>query len=291
MRNFLLTLLFLVSLSPLYAGNKLGTQPTLDSEGFSSGERLPYLITENQEILFDGDINEQLINETVEQINSELVDIKLETTFSNVDYEHATELFSFSPVKFQKRFEPNRIFVFLGRGFVNEFFASVRVYEDTEQPTCFIGLDKNFWDVAPYSTQKEILTHEIFHCLGWAHPSNNPYVNNSDFVSNDNIEVLHRLHDANNVKDRTTIKIESYNGSTIGFIAPKKVREARSTYTVDGEVKLVKGSYKIQLDDRYIRNITKNGKIKYTRKLKKAKKFNFSKCDVRTLDLTGGQSE
>ena len=269
--RILITISILICLIPAFAGNKLGDQFTLDSNNNSLGYRSPYVITKNQAVLFDADIEADIIESVIDDLNDQLVDISLIDSYSNVDYQQATEIFSIDPF-YDLRYSPNRLFVFLGSGWSSEFFASLRVYENGS-PTCFIGLRKSLWTQADNNLKKDILIHELFHCLGWAHPSNNPYTDNFDFISNDNVEVLDRLYDKSNTKDRVTVNLIKGSGDVVGFIGPLSTREERSTYTIDDQVKLIKGTYKIQVNDKYIRKITKNDVVKYTSKLKKAKKF------------------
>jgi len=285
----LVLLLTLLIITPVIAGNVISEdQFTIDQEGFSLGYKSPYNITSNQEVLFDKDIETDLSNEVIQDLNNILVDVKLNPRQSDTDYIHASEIFSIDPA-FNLMFEPKRFFVFLGSGFSNQFFANLRVYENGD-PACFVGLRKDLWDLTTYDIQKEVLTHELFHCLKWAHASNNPFTDNFDFTSNDNVEVLDRLYDSLNTKDRVIVNIIKNPGDVVGFIGPirssgEPARAERSTYTSGNQVKLIKGSYKVQVNDKYIRKVTKKGVIKYTSKLKKAKKFRKKFKDQNVLDF------
>jgi hypothetical protein len=277
-------LIVLLTFGPVLAGNKvIAPQLILDEEGFNAGGRAEYIISSNMEVLFDGDFPLDLSQEVISEINSLLVDIKLDPEISDIDYESASELFSFDP-RYSKAYAPNRIFVFLGGGYYNEFYATLRTYEDGT-PTCQVVLRKNLWEHASYTTKKIIVTHEIYHCLGWDHPAYNPYTDNFDFASRDNNEVLDRLYDKNNTKDLVTVSFNNPDNLTVGFIAKKRVRGKNSVYTTQDEVKLIKGVYKIAVNDRYIRGITKKGAIKYTKKLRKAKKFKINRCSEQTIEV------
>lgn len=245
------------------AGNKLPLkQITItDSAGTAAGngQRADYILT-NPTIMFDKDFPKSLAIFTVGNINQKLVDIQLQTSFSEVDYNHATDILPF-------RYEPNRIFVHYGSGWSSDFAASLRTFSDNTG-ACFIALRKELFEQAELSIQAKILTHEIFHCLRWAHAEDNPYVDNFDFENQDNVEVLYRLYDMNNKKQMVTVDIDQDPIEITGFVARKKDR-INSVYTTDDEVKLIPGRYKIQINDKFICKKKK----KLCGSIKKAKKF------------------
>lgn len=283
MRKILIVVLMSLMMLPTLAGNKLRDDHfAIDDDGFSVGYRLPYVVDSNLEVLFDSGINDELALEAIEHMNNLLVDIKLDPDLNGPDYSSASQLISLDP-KFNLMYEPNRIFVYLGGGFSSQFFASLRVFDSSSQPACFIGLRESLWEQAGYYTQLEILLHELFHCMLWNHPENNPYTDNFDFTSNDNVEVLDRLFDTENTKDKITVDIVKNEEDVVGFIGRKSIREETSTYTIQDQIKLVKGRYKIQVNDRFIRKINKKGVVKYTKKLRKAKKFKLNDCDNKTV--------
>ena len=279
MRYLLALLISLFCINAVNAGNMLRTDVfTIDSNGFSVGYRSEYVIDSDLHILFDNDYPTELAVAAVEQVNQELVDIKLTYSFSDVDYDHSSEIIGFGQgiEPFNLQFAPNTIFVHLGRGWANGLFAAnLRAFENGE-PACFVRIGKDAYlnQGASFQTQLDILVHEILHCLLWGHASNNPYVSNFDFKNKDNAEVLHRLFDKQNTLGDASVFIDLEEFAQVGFIGNKTKKtnnRINSVYTSQTNVRLIPGKYILHIDDKY----RCKGKNKLCGKLKKAKKFKF----------------
>ncbi len=268
--------ILVVMMLPCLAGNVIKDQFVIDSNGSSLGYRAPYTISEDQTILNDPDIEESVMIAAVTHINDNTIDVQLVREVSEVDYDHSTEIVSFDP-PFNLMYEPNRIFVHLGSGFGNPFFASRRVYEDGS-PTCFIHLRKSLWTGATEELKISLLIHEIMHCKGWEHPSGVCSIDDT-YLNEDSLEILHRLYDSENTLNKVVVNIDKPEEDIISFLPAKRFRPQRTVCTSDSEVRLRKSKYKIKVNDRYIKKITKSGEVKYTQKIKKAKKFNLKNLE------------
>lgn len=264
-------------LQPVIAGNILSDQVLYINEyGLPSGGRGTYKITNETQVIFDADIEQDIAKQAIDNINKHLTDIQLSYSFSKKDYGHAKEFISVSG---DKRFKPNRLFVHLGNGFNNEFFANLRLFKNSNAPTGFIHLKKDDWlSITDKQIKIVILEHELRHLLLWGHPSHG---NNSDFTSHDNNEPLYRLYDVDNIRGFTNVTITNkQDNEIIGFIAKKKQRY-NSVYTTDNQVKLIPGRYKVYRAERYI---CKPGrKFRYCLRIKAGKKFNFKKDKILQL--------
>lgn len=274
MRYILLVLAMLFCINAAEAGNTLRTDVfTIDQNGFSLGYRSDYNIVNGMHMVFDADYPSDLAMYVIERVNAELVDIEITYSFSDVDYDHSSEIIGFGAgiESFNKMYAPNRIFLHVGRGWAQGLFAAnLRAYENGA-PACFIrhGKDAFLNKGASFETQAEITIHEIYHCLLWGHSSNNPYSRGFDFTSQDNNEVLQRLYDKDNHFNVITVNIETEQEVT-GFVGLKKNLD-KSVFTHGKQVKIIPGRYRIDLDNTYV---CKSKKVKCKR-LKKAKKFKF----------------
>jgi hypothetical protein len=218
-------LLFLFLLLPAHAGNRLPTQQF----AVDSAQKQDYYLTQPT-ILFDQDIEPEVIYKALIEVNDKLEDIQLTYTVSDTDYDHAAE-YAFN------WYQPDRIFVHLGRGIHDaEFSAILRSY--TDQPgTCLIYLKKDLWlsKVVTINNKTNILKHELYHCLGWDHS----FITN-DLEDWDNVEVLKRLYDKDN---KIKAKIVKTKGTTFFF----NKRYKRKAATRDNQIKLIPGKYRSTL--------------------------------------------
>tara|TARA_R110002126_G_scaffold144495_2_gene290604 strand:- start:2682 stop:3458 length:777 start_codon:yes stop_codon:yes gene_type:complete len=238
----LVIMLILLSSQIVKAGNTLREDNlVIKQDGFilGGGARLPYRLSAETTLLFDKSISEALATDVTNQINNQLVDIQLVQEFTDIDYAKGSEIFSFNP-RISKTFGKDRIFIFHGTGYFPSFFAALRVY-DSGEATCFIVLNETLFSLASYSKQKEIMSHEIFHCLRWDHSS----LSSQDFENQENVEVLYRLYDVTNQKGMVTVTTKK-PGKLYRFIPFKKRKRINSVYTTDSEVKLIPGRYKIK---------------------------------------------
>ncbi len=99
------------------------------------------------------------------------------------------------------------------------------------------------------------------------------------YLNEDSLEILHRLYDSENTLNKVVVNIDKPEEDIISFLPAKRFRPQRTVCTSDSEVRLRKSKYKIKVNDRYIKKITKSGEVKYTQKIKKAKKFNLKNLE------------
>lgn len=285
---FLVLILSLFFINTVFAGNYVGDAIAIKDNNrlVGGGARLPYKLSAETTIVFDKDFNGELIDTVMANIEDDMPDVQLTKEISTRDWGRSTELFSIIPFR-DRRFEPDRIFVFLGSGFIPNFAASLRVFQSSGKASCFAHLRKDQFEEAIFSIQLAILEHEVRHCLGWGHKSpENVFVQNFDFTKHDHKEILYRLYDQGNILENAIVDITKPSDVTIGF-EPSRKRNLgiKTVYTVDNQAKLLPGKYVVKLGEYYIckKKVGKGSKL--CRKRKNAKRKRLESSEEWSLDV------
>lgn len=230
MRIIFLLLLILLT-SKVFAGNTL---PLMQFSG--GGNKSPYIFTETPRILFDNDISDAVIERVMTQLNDDLVDIQVEYSKSEVDYDRAADVLPFYRTA-------NQIFVHNGRGWFPTGFAA-NLYVVDGAATCLARLEKSVWEIIDFESQATILRHELMHCLRWGHS-----FMTSNLDAFDNQEVLLKLYDKSNKRRTCNVSINKLPEQRVDFIGRKKFKPY-SVYTQDDSVRLYPGVYRVLVDGK-----------------------------------------